>query len=138
MFGLKARCHTRFQRAFTTRYCVFKEITLIASNQRHYFENANECSKRTLKTLVATRLYVSSSSSCDIRLEIGFKLVISHVKRTTNNFSQIIITILTSKTFLVFVTTEKNLTELEPLNKISFFFATHGIKRVCRSKAREH
>ena len=41
--GLKARCHTRFQRAFTPCCCVFKEITLFGSNQRNYFETANAC-----------------------------------------------------------------------------------------------
>ena len=35
---------------------VFKEITLVGSNQSNYFENANAYSKRTLKTRVATRL----------------------------------------------------------------------------------
>ena len=32
------------------------EITLIGSNQRNYIENTNACSKRKLKTRVATRL----------------------------------------------------------------------------------
>ena len=54
-------CHNyvlfeRFQRAFTACCCIFKEITLVGSNQRHYFENANARIKRTLKTRVATRL----------------------------------------------------------------------------------
>jgi hypothetical protein len=30
---------------------------LIVSNQGNYFENATACSKRTLKTTVATELY---------------------------------------------------------------------------------
>ena len=81
--SFKAHCHTRFQRAFAAWFCVFKEITLVCSNERNYFENANACSKRTLKTRVATRLYVaivkegvvgrkrkhfciSTSSSCEI------------------------------------------------------------------------
>ena len=54
IWSVKARCHTRFQHAFTACCCVFKETTLVASNQRNYLENA--CSKRTLKTRVATRL----------------------------------------------------------------------------------
>ena len=53
---IKARCHTRFQRAFAACCCVFKEITFIGSNQRNYFEHANACSKRTSKTRMATRL----------------------------------------------------------------------------------
>ena len=36
--------------------CVFKEITLVASNQRNYLENTNAFSKRKLKTRVATRI----------------------------------------------------------------------------------
>ena len=54
---VKVRCHTRFQRAFTACCCVFKEITMVGSNQSNYFEN----SKRTLKTRVATRLKLQSS-----------------------------------------------------------------------------
>jgi len=42
--------------AFTACGCVFKEITLVDSNQGNYFENATACSKRTLKTTVATQL----------------------------------------------------------------------------------
>ena len=53
---LKARCHTRFQRAFTACCFVFEETNLDSSNQRNYFNNANLCSKRTMKTRVATRL----------------------------------------------------------------------------------
>ena len=40
---VKPRYHTRFQRAFNARCCVFKEITLVCSDQRNYFENANAC-----------------------------------------------------------------------------------------------
>jgi len=36
--------------------CIFKEITLVGSNQGNYFEIATACSKRTLKTTVATQL----------------------------------------------------------------------------------
>jgi len=44
------------QRAFTSCSCVFKVNTLIGSNQGNFFENATACSKRTLKTTVATQL----------------------------------------------------------------------------------
>ena len=53
----KLRCDGRFTHAFTACVCVFKEITLVGSNQGNYFENATACSKRTLKTTVATQLY---------------------------------------------------------------------------------
>ncbi len=52
----KLSCDSRLQRAFTACGCVFKEITLVGSNQGNYFENATACSKRTLKTTVATQL----------------------------------------------------------------------------------
>jgi len=48
--NLKLRCDERFTHAFTACGCVFKEITLVGSNQGNYFENA------TLKTTVATQL----------------------------------------------------------------------------------
>jgi hypothetical protein len=54
--NLKLRCDERFTHAFTACNCVFKEITLVGSNQGNYFENATACSKRTLKTTVATQL----------------------------------------------------------------------------------
>ena len=57
-FYFKARCHTRFQHAFTACRCVFNEVTLVGSKQRNYLENATTWSKRTLKTCVATRLYI--------------------------------------------------------------------------------
>ena len=41
---------------FNACCCVFKEITLVGSYQRNYFENATACSKCTLNTRVATRL----------------------------------------------------------------------------------
>jgi len=56
MFTLKLRCGERFTHAFTAFGCVFKEITLVCSNQGNYFENATACSKRTLKMTVATQL----------------------------------------------------------------------------------
>jgi len=52
----KLRCDEHFMHAFTACACVFKEITLVDSNQCNYFENVTECSKRTLKTTVATQL----------------------------------------------------------------------------------
>jgi len=53
--SFKLRCDERFMHAFTACGCVFKEITLVGSNQGNFFENANACSKRTLKTTVATQ-----------------------------------------------------------------------------------
>ncbi len=53
---LKLRCDSRFQLAFTACIFVFKEITLIDSNQGNFFENATVCNKRTLKMTVATQL----------------------------------------------------------------------------------
>jgi len=52
----KFRCDSRFQHAFTACHCVFKVITLVSAKQGNYFENANACSKRLLKTSVATQL----------------------------------------------------------------------------------
>jgi hypothetical protein len=54
--GFKLCCDKRFTHAFTACGWVFKEITLVGSN--YYFENATACSKRTLKTTVATQLYL--------------------------------------------------------------------------------
>jgi hypothetical protein len=54
---IKLSCDSRLQRAFTVCICGFKVITLLDSNQRNFFENATACSKRTLKTIVATQLY---------------------------------------------------------------------------------
>jgi len=57
LFGsLKLRCDERFTHAFTACGCVFKEIALVGSNQGNFFENATNCSKRKLKTTVATQL----------------------------------------------------------------------------------
>jgi len=49
-FVVKPNCDSRFQCAFTACSWIFKVITLVGSNQRNFFENANACSKRTLKT----------------------------------------------------------------------------------------
>jgi len=54
--NIKLSYHSRFQRAFTACVCVFKVITLVWANKSNYFENANACSKRTLKTTVSTQL----------------------------------------------------------------------------------
>ncbi len=53
---IKLHCDTRFQSAFTACSCVFKVIALVWTNQRNHFENATTCSKRMLKTTVATQL----------------------------------------------------------------------------------
>ncbi len=53
---VKLSYDSHFQHAFTACVCVFKVITLVGSNQSNYFENANTCSKCTLKTTVATQL----------------------------------------------------------------------------------
>jgi hypothetical protein len=50
------RCDERFMHAFTACGCVFKEITLVGSNQGNYFENATACSKRMRKTTFAMQL----------------------------------------------------------------------------------
>jgi hypothetical protein len=47
---------TSVLRMFTACGIVFKEITLVGSNQGNYFENETACSKYTLKTTVATQL----------------------------------------------------------------------------------
>jgi len=49
-------CDERFTHAFTACGSVFKEITLVGSNQGNYFENASACSKRMRKTTVAMQL----------------------------------------------------------------------------------
>ncbi len=55
---LKLRCDERFTHAFSACCCVFKEITLVGSNQGNFFEDATACSKRKLKTTVATQLKI--------------------------------------------------------------------------------
>jgi hypothetical protein len=57
---VKLRCDERFTHAFTARSFVFKEITLVGSNQGNYFENANACNKHTLKTKVTTQHYIAN------------------------------------------------------------------------------
>jgi len=58
---LKLSCDNRFQGAFAACSCVFKVITLVGSNQGNYIENATACSKRTLKTTVATQRKIQQS-----------------------------------------------------------------------------
>ena len=58
--SFKARCHMRFQRAFTACCCVFKVCNYFGSNRRNYFENTNAFSKhisynKILKTLQCVR-----------------------------------------------------------------------------------
>jgi len=53
---VKLRCDERLMHGFTACGCVFKEITWVGSNQGNYFENVTACSKRTMKTTVATQL----------------------------------------------------------------------------------
>ena len=48
----------RLQPALTACVCVFKQITLVGANQFINFENIIAWSKRTLKTRVATSLYI--------------------------------------------------------------------------------
>jgi hypothetical protein len=54
-YQFKLSCDSRFQCAFTACSCVFRVI--IGSNQSNFFENATVCSKRMLKTRLATQLY---------------------------------------------------------------------------------
>ncbi len=61
ILALKLRCDEHFTHAFTACGCVFKEITLVGSNQGNYFENVTACSKRMLKTTVATQLNYETS-----------------------------------------------------------------------------
>ncbi len=44
---IKLHCDERFTHALTAYGCVFKEITLVGSNQGTFFEIASACSKRT-------------------------------------------------------------------------------------------
>jgi len=49
-------CDSHFQHGFTACVCILKVNTLVWANQDSYFETANACSKRMLKTIVATQL----------------------------------------------------------------------------------
>ena len=46
---VEARCHMRFQHAFTACFCVFKVVTLIGSNHHNFCQNATACSTRMLQ-----------------------------------------------------------------------------------------
>jgi len=70
---IKLSCDSRFQRAFTPCSCVFKVITLVWANQGNYFENATACSKRTLKTTVATQLKSPLLNRCSEEHKSIFK-----------------------------------------------------------------
>jgi len=71
LFSLNLRCDKRFTHVFTAYGCVFKEITLVESNQGNYFENVTACSKRMRKTLVATQLYIIFLFPRDIFFSLG-------------------------------------------------------------------
>jgi len=75
--SLKLNCDSRFQRAFTACSCVFKEITLVGTNQHNYFEKPNASSKRALKTTVATQLYNGKIMSFRKRGLLGFAPVMN-------------------------------------------------------------
>ncbi len=70
--SIKLGCDERFTHAFTAGGCVFKEITLVGSNQGTYFENVTACSKRTLKTTVATQLKTLEG----IEINLGQKVIL--------------------------------------------------------------
>ncbi len=76
---LKLSCDSRFQRAFTACVCIFKLFTFVVSKQGKYFENATACSKRTLKTTVATQLkpfyFQPQSYKCEYSLNKKLKRV---------------------------------------------------------------
>jgi len=57
--SLKLSYDSRFQRAFIACVCIFKVTTRLWTNQDNYFENATACSKRTLKTTVATQFCIT-------------------------------------------------------------------------------
>jgi hypothetical protein len=76
-----SRCDSHFEQAFTACSCVFKVITLIGSNQGNYFKNTIACSKRTLKTTVATQLY-------KLRVNVKFVQTIIITVLLTNVFTQ--------------------------------------------------
>jgi len=63
--SIKLRCDGRFTHAFTACGCVFKEITLVGSNQGNFFENATACSETHVETTVATQL------KCNLKTKIN-------------------------------------------------------------------
>jgi len=71
----KLSCDSRFQREFNACSFVFKGIARVGSNQGNYFENETACSKRKLKTRVATQLKqinqnLKSKNICSSSLKI--------------------------------------------------------------------
>jgi len=73
----KLCCDTRFQRAFTACGFVYKVITLFGSNQSNYIVNANACSKRMLKTHVATQFW--SAIYCFLKDRCNFRQMIIRI-----------------------------------------------------------
>jgi len=55
--NVKLRCDERFTHAFTACGCVFKEITLVGSNQGNYFENATRWLAQTKVITLKTQLH---------------------------------------------------------------------------------
>jgi len=68
--GIISQIKAELRQSFSTCVCVFKVITLVGSNKRNYFQNANACSKRTLKTTVAT-----SSALVFLRWNFFYRIV---------------------------------------------------------------
>jgi len=83
---LKLRCDERFTHAFTAYSGVFKEITLVASKQGTFFENATVCSKRMRKTLVATQLKRGFEMNCEMQMFMKSQKVIVVKEKSLNWF----------------------------------------------------
>jgi len=81
------RCDKRFTHAFTACGCVFKEIKLVGSNQGNFLENATACSKRTLKTTVATQLNLREIKELGSK---GWTLIIAYVLPIKNKVEKYI------------------------------------------------
>jgi len=79
---LKLRCDERFTHAFTACTCIFKEITLVGSNQGNYFQNATGCNKRTLKTTVATQLKRKMNFYKDLH-SFNYTVIFEEIKKQT-------------------------------------------------------
>jgi hypothetical protein len=88
--SLKLSCDSHFQRAFAACVCVFKEITLVSSSQRNYFENATAWNKRTLKTIVATQLYLTTQICFDFEFWVDIFSTFFHLLDclTGNHFNE--------------------------------------------------
>jgi hypothetical protein len=74
---LKLRCDERFTHAFTACGCVFKEITLVGSNQGNYFENATACSKRNARRKRLSQLSFRAYRHFDAQY-CDKKIILSH------------------------------------------------------------